>query len=525
MRVANHNGSALSDQARVAAAQRGPVEPPQSAALPERRQLVLQPRGGPQVRGAENYQKSMEQGIPLADLAPLLGPDAAVLARLYPDGVARLWGTTPAAKSSGTGNEKFRAIRDRRVGDDVLFYNKRRFFARARIVHRFHNPDVARFVWGADPAGATWEHIVALDDITTFPEPVVAAPILRSLNIRNPILRSLTLIDADTWHKVQALLPVPTGNVANDQQKPVSMRSQLTRGELITAIEMLAMKTPIEVPVRHNPLTLLWAIGLRPDEQTRLTSWREFRAGLTPILERYGLPDMESRPAYPFWHLQKCGLWEVVGMADPDSTSRLEVLEQDNPSAGFTAEAAILLKDHAVRARAVRTILTRHLANVDHSALLADVGLAGYESASGTFESLPSTVVHEGDAGSTSRRQVAVQRIIRSTRLAETVKRMYDHRCQVCGNRLETPNGGYSQAAHTRGLGSPHDGPDHTSNILCLCPNHHVLFDTFTIYVDKSWMVRLSKDGSLVGPLRRHAGHLIDPAHLAYHRVLCGRDD
>jgi putative restriction endonuclease len=28
-----------------------------------------------------------------------------------------------------------------------------------------------------------------------------------------------------------------------------------------------------------------------------------------------------------------------------------------------------------------------------------------------------------------------------------------------------------------RPLGAPHDGPDTSDNILCLCPNHHVFLD------------------------------------------------
>lgn len=47
----------------------------------------------------------------------------------------------------------------------------------------------------------------------------------------------------------------------------------------------------------------------------------------------------------------------------------------------------------------------------------------------------------------------------------------------MCGVRLEGAAGPYAERAHIRPLGSPHDGPDDESNILCLCPNHHALFD------------------------------------------------
>ena len=57
------------------------------------------------------------------------------------------------------------------------------------------------------------------------------------------------------------------------------------------------------------------------------------------------------------------------------------------------------------------------------------------------------------------------------------VKTLHDHQCQVCGVRLEPPAGPYAEGAHVRPLGSPHEGPDTAGNILCLCPNHHVLLD------------------------------------------------
>jgi len=45
------------------------------------------------------------------------------------------------------------------------------------------------------------------------------------------------------------------------------------------------------------------------------------------------------------------------------------------------------------------------------------------------------------------------------------------------GIRLVGLAGPYAKAAQIRPLGAPHDGPDVSENILCLCPNHRVLFD------------------------------------------------
>jgi putative restriction endonuclease len=83
-----------------------------------------------------------------------------------------------------------------------------------------------------------------------------------------------------------------------------------------------------------------------------------------------------------------------------------------------------------------------------------------------------------------TRRQTITLRIVRDTAKSQKVKKLYDYRCQVCGIRLETPAGPYAEGAHLKPLGVPHNGPDIEANILCLCPNDHVLLDdgaiTFT---------------------------------------------
>jgi putative restriction endonuclease len=64
-------------------------------------------------------------------------------------------------------------------------------------------------------------------------------------------------------------------------------------------------------------------------------------------------------------------------------------------------------------------------------------------------------------------------------------------------------------------LGRPHDGPDTTDNVLCLCPNHHVLFDlgSFAIADDQTLI-------DAPGKLRSVPKHKIDVQHLQYHRSI-----
>ncbi|WP_240669779.1 YDG/SRA domain-containing protein [Actinoplanes solisilvae] len=123
------------------------------------------------------------------------------------------------------------------------------------------------------------------------------------------------------------------------------------------------------------------------------------------------------------------------------------------------------------------------------------------------------------DPGPVGRRSVTTQRPVRSLAVAQRVKRLHDYTCQICRTRITTPAGGYAEAAHIRGLGEPHNGTDVESNVLCLCPNHHVMLDTGAIYVDPDWTVWDTATGNVVGTLQRIARHRVDPQQLAYHKA------
>ena len=113
------------------------------------------------------------------------------------------------------------------------------------------------------------------------------------------------------------------------------------------------------------------------------------------------------------------------------------------------------------------------------------------------------------------------QRIVRSTTVTNAVKRMYNYACQICGLALDAPVTPYAEGAHIRALGRPHNGPDVPENVLCLCPNHHTLFDLGGVYVDANLDVH-DHHGSRIGPLTVHHAHAIDPAHLSHHRTRFG---
>jgi hypothetical protein len=149
--------------------------------------------------------------------------------------------------------------------------------------------------------------------------------------------------------------------------------------------------------------------------------------------------------------------------------------------------------------------LKNHVVKVSHSDLSVDVE---------RYFRAPLAIELNGNGGDTaqpidldppSRVLATTYRILRDTAAARQLKADHEHRCQICGTTIELPDGTrYSEAHHVRPLGSPHDGPDVRENMVVLCPNHHAMCDY--------GVIRLSAD-----TLRLIAGHVVEPAFIAYH--------
>jgi putative restriction endonuclease len=135
---------------------------------------------------------------------------------------------------------------------------------------------------------------------------------------------------------------------------------------------------------------------------------------------------------------------------------------------------------------------------------------------SGTDENRKSTEDIELDyeKRDKKRKEGIVLRIVRDTKIAHDIKKLYNFECQVCGITLITKSGKYAEGAHIKPLGKPHDGDDNSDNLICLCPNHHVLFDkgAFSI-LDNFELI-----GNVKGKLKVSSNHKIDKSNLQYHR-------
>lgn len=118
-----------------------------------------------------------------------------------------------------------------------------------------------------------------------------------------------------------------------------------------------------------------------------------------------------------------------------------------------------------------------------------------------------------GEYGKTERKPSTVNRIVRNQQKAKNVKSWHNYQCQVCGLAIETSAGLYAEAAHIQPLGEPHNGPDIESNLLCLCPNHHVMFDNGTFAISDDLVLI-----GIEGKLRVVKKHLLNTSYIKYHR-------
>jgi putative restriction endonuclease len=116
---------------------------------------------------------------------------------------------------------------------------------------------------------------------------------------------------------------------------------------------------------------------------------------------------------------------------------------------------------------------------------------------------------------------ITTQRRVRNTRAARAIKDLYGNTCQMCRVPVVVDANGarYSEGAHIHALGRPHGGRDVRGNILCLCPNCHVLFDNGARLITDEYKIVDGLTHQVLGELYvKRDQHAIDPQCLKQHR-------
>ncbi|CAI8825693.1 5-methylcytosine-specific restriction enzyme A [Priestia megaterium] len=114
------------------------------------------------------------------------------------------------------------------------------------------------------------------------------------------------------------------------------------------------------------------------------------------------------------------------------------------------------------------------------------------------------------------KREIQITKRKQST--VASLKKLYNHTCQICQQKQEVDIGCYlTEVHHIQPLGA-HHGPDIEGNMIVLCPNDHSLFDrgAITINLKTKKIIHINPDN----PIHNKTfilNHPIEEAYVNYH--------
>ena len=220
----------------------------------------------------------------------------------------------------------------------------------------------------------------------------------------------------------------------------------------------------------HKPLLALLSIGRIRAGNERLTSFKDLESDLKRLLIDFGPPRLSVHPEYPFWRLQRDGVWEILCPValklrrSNNDPLKSELLSMD-VKGGFTEDIFRTLKRHPEIARALASnLLEAHFPQSIHSSIASSVGL---------------------DLNDVTRNPQ------RDGRFRNEVISAWGHRCGFCGYDLKLDNADLGlEAAHLRWVQA--GGPDTIDNGICCCSLHHQALDRGGIGVDLNLRIMVS---------------------------------
>jgi 5-methylcytosine-specific restriction protein A len=133
--------------------------------------------------------------------------------------------------------------------------------------------------------------------------------------------------------------------------KPGQVVSERSVEDLLQKIGSLktAVSPKIGAQKRHQPLTLLWAIGRAAQGEKRLTPWGSTYQELGSLIEEFGLEDDRPNPEFPVLRLYHYGLWDLPGCIDVPSASgrpAQEWMKNQRPDGGLRSWVYDIVTGH-----------------------------------------------------------------------------------------------------------------------------------------------------------------------------------
>ncbi|MCD9817680.1 HNH endonuclease [Bradyrhizobium japonicum] len=195
-----------------------------------------------------------------------------------------------------------------------------------------------------------------------------------------------------------------------------------------------------------------------PTVNAGASSW--IASALFLAWDRYLLDGGRNTESALLAHVRSEELHKLLGVTDANAISNARILVKGYLSAGSVRRFSLITALFPVATPAATP--SRHVPSPSPTATSSE---AEWLDQDGSDETVERSVVS----------RLAQKR---NRKIASQLRLHYKHACMFCGVRLQVGEGRfYSEAAHVKPLGKPHDGPDKTDNLLVLCPNHHLQFD------------------------------------------------
>ena len=238
---------------------------------------------------------------------------------------------------------------------------------------------------------------------------------------------------------------------------------------------------------------ILLALGAFQKGERQL-KFVNYEQKLEELLREFGPSRSSYHPEYPFWRLQRDGIWVVaadapMGNRISNSDPTVRQLRAKNAVGRFPDTLlAAMSEDPGLPTEIAAKVLGDHFPSSIHQDILDAVGLSLDQ-------------------------EVRLKRV-RNPEFRVKVLRAYEYRCSICGLDLRINNRTVAlEAAHIRWHIA--GGPDIETNGLALCSLHHKLFDlgAFTI----------SARGEVLVSTQVHGSRMFEEVLLAHHGLPCVR--
>ncbi|MFB4316337.1 HNH endonuclease [Actinomadura sp. 21ATH] len=261
---------------------------------------------------------------------------------------------------------------------------------------------------------------------------------------------------------------------------------------LMAQLKGLRVASTADGPARHQPITLLWALGRAARHDPRLVAWSEAHTELRGLLREYGQPRSRPRPEFPILALAHTDLWELRGHTGAIPAAHGEPLgwmDEHNPHSGLSPWAyELAASSEEARGEAIAELGQRFFDGAVPQALLRDVGLltetadppsrhehddfAAYQRLCRNVEAAEA----RGDHDRTSR--TSDERPVRSATAVKAVLLRSRGRCEnpLCaGQPADVTDRGEPILEVDHVEDRAKWGRDHPSQMIALCPNCHAI--------------------------------------------------